>query len=248
MKRLDNKVCLITGAAQGIGLATARKFAAEGAQVLLCDLNPDAVAQAVRDCEGLGLPAIGEVMNVTDRPQVDRVVAQALERFGRVDVLVNNAGITRDGAFKRMTPEQWFEVIQTNLCSLYNVTQPLFDAMCEQRDARIINISSVNGQKGQFGQVNYSAAKAGMLGFTKALAAEGARFGVTVNAIAPGYTATPMVEAIRSDILDSIKADIPMHRLAKPEEIAAAVAFLASEAGAYITGETLSINGGLYMK
>lgn len=175
-------------------------------------------------------------------------LGRLLQDEGRVDVLVNNAGITRDGAFKRMTPEQWFEVIHTNLCSLYNVTQPLFDAMCEQRDARIINISSVNGQKGQFGQVNYSAAKAGMLGFTKALAAEGARFGVTVNAIAPGYTATPMVEAIRTDILDSIKADIPMRRLAKPEEIAAAVVFLASEAGAYITGETLAINGGLYMK
>ncbi|MDF2413733.1 SDR family oxidoreductase [Aeromonas sp. 1HA1] len=244
------KIALITGARGGIGSAITTALLAQDYRIIATHSSGNGAAahdwygeQGYRPDQVRLLP-----LDVTDTAMCRTTLGHLLQDEGRVDVLVNNAGITRDGAFKRMTPEQWLEVIQTNLCSLYNVTQPLFDAMCEQRDARIINISSVNGQKGQFGQVNYSAAKAGMLGFTKALAAEGARFGVTVNAIAPGYTATPMVEAIRSDILDSIKADIPMHRLAKPEEIAAAVAFLASEAGAYITGETLSINGGLYMK
>lgn len=147
-----------------------------------------------------------------------------------------------------MTAASWKEVIDTNLNSLFNVTQPLFAAMCEKGNGRVINISSVNGLKGQFGQTNYSAAKAGMIGFSKALAAEGARSGVTVNVIAPGYTATPMVEQMRPEVLESIVQTIPMQRLAKPEEIASAVSFLASEAGAYITGETLSVNGGLYMR
>ncbi|EKO3589861.1 SDR family oxidoreductase, partial [Vibrio metschnikovii] len=135
----------------------------------------------------------------------------------------------------------------TNLNSVFNVTRPLFAAMCEKGQGRIINISSVNGLKGQFGQVNYAAAKAGMIGFTKALALEGARSGVTVNAVAPGYTATPMVEQMREEVLASIKSQIPMQRLATPEEIAKAVSFLAGDGGAYITGETLSVNGGLYM-
>ena len=163
-------------------------------------------------------------------------------------MLVNNAGITRDTTFKKMSWEQWQEVMDTNLSSLFSVTQPVFNQMCEQGSGRIINISSVNGLKGQYGQVNYSAAKAGMIGFTKALAAEGARFGVTVNAVAPGYTATPMVTAIREDVLDSIKATIPLKRLATTEEVAGAVLYLAGEYAGYVTGETLSVNGGLYMQ
>ncbi|HAS8529217.1 TPA: SDR family oxidoreductase, partial [Vibrio vulnificus] len=147
----------------------------------------------------------------------------------------------------KMTPQSWFDVINTNLNSVFNVTQPLFAAMCEKGGGRVINISSVNGLKGQFGQANYSAAKAGMIGFSKALAYEGARSGVTVNVVAPGYTATPMVEQMRDEVLEGIKSQIPMQRLATPEEIAKAVAFLVSDAGAYITGETLSVNGGLYM-
>ncbi|WP_225460414.1 3-oxoacyl-ACP reductase, partial [Vibrio vulnificus] len=170
-----------------------------------------------------------------------------LKSGGTIDVVVNNAGITRDGVFKKMTPQSWFDVINTNLNSVFNVTQPLFAAMCEKGGGRVINISSVNGLKGQFGQANYSAAKAGMIGFSKALAYEGARSGVTVNVVAPGYTATPMVEQMRDEVLEGIKSQIPMQRLATPEEIAKAVAFLVSDAGAYITGETLSVNGGLYM-
>jgi acetoacetyl-CoA reductase len=146
-----------------------------------------------------------------------------------------------------MSAEAWFDVINTNLNSVFNVTQPLFSAMCEKGGGRVINISSVNGIKGQFGQTNYSAAKAGMIGFTKALAYEGARAGVTANVVAPGYTGTPMVEQMKTEVLDSIRSTIPMQRLATPEEIAESVWFLASDAGAYITGETLSVNGGLYM-
>ena len=244
------KIALITGARGGIGSAITTALLEQGYRIIATYSNgSDEAANAWYEEQGFRPDQVRLLqLDVADTAMCRKTLGRLLQEEGRVDVLVNNAGITRDGAFKRMAAEQWFEVINTNLNSLYNVTQPLFDAMCEQRDARIINISSVNGQKGQFGQVNYSAAKAGMLGFTKALAAEGARFGVTVNAIAPGYTATPMVEGIRTDILDSIKADIPMRRLAKPEEIAAAVAFLASEGGAYITGETLAINGGLYMK
>lgn len=147
-----------------------------------------------------------------------------------------------------MSAEAWYDVINANLNSLFNVTHPLFATMCEKGNGRVINISSVNALKGQFGQANYSAAKAGMIGFSKALAAEGARSGVTVNVVAPGYTATPMVQKIKPEILDAIKGEIPMKRLAEPEEIAKSVSFLVSDAGAYITGETLSVNGGLYMQ
>ncbi|NAX23723.1 SDR family oxidoreductase [Vibrio sp. V39_P1S14PM300] len=186
-------------------------------------------------------------LDVTNTEECAVRLGELLVEEGTIDVVVNNAGITRDGVFKKMTPQAWKEVIETNLNSLFNVTQPLFAAMCEKGNGRIINISSVNGLKGQFGQTNYSAAKAGMIGFSKALAAEGARSGVTVNVVAPGYTATPMVAQMKPEVLESITNQIPMKRLAKPEEVAQAVSYLASDAGAYITGETLSINGGLYM-
>lgn len=161
--------------------------------------------------------------------------------------MVNNAGITRDATFKKMTFEQWSAVIDTNLKTLYTVTHPVFTKMLEQKSGRVINISSINGLKGQFGQANYSAAKAGIIGFTKALAYEGARKGVCVNAVAPGYTMTPMVASMNQEALDAISKDIPMQRLAKPEEIAAGIMYLISDKAAYVTGETLSINGGLYM-
>ncbi|RXE95316.1 SDR family oxidoreductase [Pseudoalteromonas sp. PS5] len=187
-------------------------------------------------------------LDVTNAEHCHTAMTQVLQEFGNIDLLVNNAGITRDSAFKKMTHTQWSEVINTNLNSLFNMTNPVFSAMCASRQGRIINISSVNGLKGQFGQTNYSAAKAGMIGFTKALAYEGARSGVTVNAVAPGYTETPMVSAMREDVLNSIKAQVPMQRLATPDEVAAAVAYLASKQASYITGETLSLNGGLYMQ
>ena len=174
-------------------------------------------------------------------------IQEAIDAEGRVDVLVNNAGITRDATFKKMSYTQWSEVIETNLKTLFTVTQPVFNKMLEQKSGRIVNISSVNGLKGQFGQANYSTTKAGIIGFSKALAQEGARSNICVNVVAPGYTATPMVTAMREEVIKSIEAQIPLQRLAAPTEIASAVMYLVSDHAAYVTGETLSINGGLYM-
>ncbi|WP_332404967.1 SDR family oxidoreductase [Vibrio metschnikovii] len=243
------KVALITGSKGGIGSAISSQLVADGYRVVAtyytgnyqCAIDwfneKGFTEQQVRLFE----------LDVTDTEQCSERLTQLLSEEGSIDVVVNNAGITRDSQLKKMSAEDWFDVINTNLNSVFNVTRPLFAAMCEKGQGRIINISSVNGLKGQFGQVNYAAAKAGMIGFTKALALEGAHSGVTVNAVAPGYTATPMVEQMREEVLASIKSQIPMQRLATPEEIAKAVSFLAGDGGAYITGETLSVNGGLYM-
>ena len=243
------KIALITGSKGGIGSAISTQLVEDGYRIIAtyytgnyqCALDwfndKGFTEQQVRLFE----------LDVTDTEQCAQRLAALLEEEGTVDVVVNNAGITRDCTFKKMDASAWKDVIETNLNSVFNVTQPLFAAMCEKGHGRVINISSVNGLKGQFGQTNYSAAKAGMIGFSKALAAEGARSGVTVNVVAPGYTATPMVEEMNAEVLESIKAQIPMRRLATPHEIAQSVSFLISEAGAYITGETLSVNGGLYM-
>ncbi|MGF1691972.1 SDR family oxidoreductase [Photobacterium kagoshimensis] len=243
------KKALVTGAKGGIGSSITNNLVTAGFRVIATyfPTNEACAKKWLKENNYSDEQVRILPLDVTDAAYCEEALATLLQEEGNIDVLVNNAGITRDTTFKRMTAQQWNDVINTNLNSLFNVTQPLFASMCEHGNARIINITSVNGLKGQFGQANYSAAKAGMIGFTKALAAEGARSGVTVNAIAPGYTGTPMVEAIREEVLDGIKAEIPMKRLAKPEEIAAAVIFLASEQAAYITGETLNVNGGLYM-
>ena len=244
------KIVLVTGAAGGIGTEVCRLFLSNGYKVVAThrpgkeEQAKSWLAEEKLDSGDIQLLAL----DVSDHKAVSEVLGETLRELGQIDVLVNNAGITRDTTFKKMSWEQWQEVMETNLNSLFSVTQPVFNQMCDQGSGRIINISSVNGLKGQYGQVNYSAAKAGMIGFTKALAAEGARFGVTVNAVAPGYTATPMVTAIREDVLDSIKATIPLKRLATTEEVAGAVLYLAGEFGGYVTGETLSVNGGLYMQ
>ncbi|EGQ7955946.1 SDR family oxidoreductase [Vibrio vulnificus] len=243
------KVALITGSKGGIGSAISSQLVENGYRLIAtyytgnhqCALDWFSEKGFTEDQVRLF------ELDVTNTEECADRLSKLLEEEGTIDVVVNNAGITRDGVFKKMTPQSWFDVINTNLNSVFNVTQPLFAAMCEKGSGRVINISSVNGLKGQFGQANYSAAKAGMIGFSKALAYEGARSGVTVNVVAPGYTATPMVEQMRDEVLEGIKSQIPMQRLATPEEIAKAVAFLVSDAGAYITGETLSVNGGLYM-
>lgn len=245
----EKKIALVTGAMGGIGTATCRKLAEDGFTVLATH-RPGKEDIARQWIEDESLPP-GQVellaLDVCDTTACTLTVKKVLEDYGRIDVLVNNAGITRDSAFKRMGFEQWNDVINTNLNSIFNVTQPLFQAMCEQGSGRIINVTSINGLKGQFGQANYAAAKAGMIGFTKSLALESARYGVTVNAVAPGYTATPMVSALKEEILDSIKAQIPRNRLATPEEIAKSISYLASDDAGFITGETLNINGGQYM-
>ncbi|EGA67065.1 SDR family oxidoreductase [Vibrio brasiliensis] len=243
------KIALITGSKGGIGSAISSQLVDDGYRIIAtyftgnyqCALDwfneKGFTEEQVRLFE----------LDVTNTEQCAERLATLLEEEGTIDVIINNAGITRDGLFKKMQPSAWREVIETNLNSVFNVTQPLFSAMCEKGNGRVINISSVNGLKGQFGQTNYSAAKAGMIGFSKALAAEGARSGVTVNVVAPGYTGTPMVEDMRPEVLETIKEQIPMRRLATPKEIAQSVSYLVSDAGAYITGETLSVNGGLYM-
>ncbi len=244
------KLALITGSKGGIGSAISSQLVNDGYRVIATHFT------GKRECalEWFNEKGFTEdqvrlfELDVTDSEQCAERLQTLLEEEGTIDVVVNNAGITRDGLFKKMNAQAWKDVIDTNLNSVFNVTQPLFAAMCEKGNGRVINISSVNGVKGQFGQANYSAAKAGMIGFSKALAAEGARSGVTVNVVAPGYTGTPMVEQMKPEVLDSIKAQIPLRRLATPEEIAQSVSFLASDAGAYITGETLNINGGLYMQ
>ncbi|ASK79683.1 beta-ketoacyl-ACP reductase [Paraphotobacterium marinum] len=244
-----SRIALVTGAKGGIGSTITKSLLEQGYRVIATySPGSEESAQEWFKANGFTNEQVRLLaLDVTDTAFCQESLSVLLKEEGKVDVLVNNAGITRDTTFKRMTAEQWNEVINTNLNSLYNVTHPIFNSMLENKSGRIINITSVNGLKGQFGQTNYSAAKAGMIGFTKALAFEGARAGITVNAIAPGYTLTPMVEKIKPEILDSIKAEIPMRRLATPEEIGGAVAYLASDAAAYITGETLSLNGGLYM-
>jgi acetoacetyl-CoA reductase len=237
------RVALVTGGTRGIGRAIVERLKADGMQVAAGYSGNDAAAEAcARD---LGVMVIkGNVGNFADCQQAAEAVTKEL---GPIDVLVNNAGITRDGVFHRMTGEQWSEVIRVNMDSLFNMTRQVIDGMREREWGRIINISSINGQKGQIGQTNYSAAKAGMIGFTKALALENAKKCVTVNCIAPGYIDTEMVQAVPEKVLEGIVAGIPVGRLGRGEEIADMVAFLAGEHAGYVTGSTLSLNGGQYM-
>lgn len=243
------KIALITGSKGGIGSAISSQLVDDGYRIIATYFtgNYECALDWFNE-KGFSEEQVRLFeLDVTNTEQCAERLATLLEEEGTIDVIINNAGITRDGLFKKMQPSAWRDVIETNLNSVFNVTQPLFSAMCEKGNGRVINISSVNGLKGQFGQTNYSAAKAGMIGFSKALAAEGARSGVTVNVVAPGYTGTPMVEDMRPEVLETIKEQIPMRRLATPKEIAQSVSYLVSDAGAYITGETLSVNGGLYM-
>ncbi|WP_375752284.1 SDR family oxidoreductase [Vibrio sp. HN007] len=245
-----NKIAIITGAIGGIGSAITVQLIKEGYKVIATyhSGHLEKAAQWYQQNEFKDHQIELLELDVTNTEDCKDKLNKVLSSYENIDVLVNNAGITKDVLFKNMSLSDWKSVIDTNLNSLYNVTHPLFGAMCNQNSGRIINISSVNGVKGQYGQTNYSAAKAGMIGFTKSLALEGARYGVTVNTVAPGYTATQMVKNMKIDVLDKIKKQVPLNRLATPEEIAMTVSFLAGKSGAYITGETISINGGLYMQ
>jgi acetoacetyl-CoA reductase len=237
------RVALVTGGTRGIGAAISRALKAEGYRVAANYAGNDAAAQKFR--EETGIPVFR--WSVADYQACVDGIASVESELGPVEVLVNNAGITRDAMFHRMTPEQWNEVIRTNLDGLFNMTHPVWPKMRDAKFGRIINISSINGQKGQAGQANYSAAKAGDLGFTKALAQEGARVGITVNAVCPGYIGTEMVRAIDEKVLnEKIIPQIPVGRLGEPEEIARCVVFLASDEAGFITGSTISANGGQY--
>lgn len=242
-----SKIALVTGGTGGIGTAICQRLAKMGHRVAT-NYRDKAKAEAWRDQQkALGFDFFlshGDVSKVEETQEMVRQIEQGL---GPVDVLINNAGITRDGTFHKMTALQWQEVINTNLNSCFNVTRQVIDGMRARKWGRIVQISSINGQKGQYGQANYAAAKAGMHGFTISLAQENAKLGITVNTICPGYVATEMVMAVPEEVRAKIEAQIPIGRLGKPEEIAYAVAFFIGDEAAWITGTNLSINGGHYM-
>ncbi|MBU6952435.1 acetoacetyl-CoA reductase [Hahella sp. HN01] len=247
---MEQHIALVTGGTGGIGTAISQRLAEDGFRVIATCSSPArrAHAEAWRaEQRERGFDIAIELMDVSSFESCAAAAADIREKYGVVDVLVNNAGITRDAVMKKMQMEQWKDVIDTNLGSVFNVTKQFLDDMLERQYGRIVNISSINGQKGQFGQVNYSAAKAGIHGFTKALAQEVARKGVTVNTISPGYVATAMVMAVAEEVREKIKAQIPVGRFAEPEEIARAVSFLTAKEAGYITGSNLSINGGQHM-
>lgn len=245
MKRLEGKVSIITGAGQGIGLATALKFAREGAIVVACDVRQAAVDETVAQCQAERATAAGFVMDVTRREMVDAVVAQVLERFGRIDVLVNNAGITKDARLQKMTLEQFDQVIDVNLRGVFHCAQAVADTMVAQGRGVILNASSVVGIYGNFGQTNYAATKFGVIGFTKTWSRELGPKGVRVNAVAPGFIQTPILGTIPEKVIQEMEHRVPLRRLGQPDEIANAYAFLASDEASYINGAVLEVSGGM---
>jgi acetoacetyl-CoA reductase len=237
------RVALVTGGTRGIGAAISKALKDAGHKVAATYGGNDEAAAKFTEETGIATYK----WSVADYDACAEGIARVEADLGPVDILVNNAGITRDAPFHKMTREQWQEVMDTNLSGVFNMTHPLWPGMRERQFGRIINISSINGQKGQFAQANYSAAKAGDIGFTKALAQEGARNGITVNAICPGYIATEMVMAVPEKVRDSIISTIPVGRLGEPEEIARAVVFLAADDAGFVTGSTMTVNGGQYL-
>ncbi len=241
------RIALVTGGTGGIGTAICKKLSDMGIQVATNFRNHEKVGQWQAKMQADGY-AIALVEGDVATPEgAEALVREVEARLGPVDILVNNAGITRDTTFHKMSPQQWHEVINTNLNSVFNVTRPVIEGMRQRKWGRIVQISSINGLKGQYGQANYAAAKAGMHGFTISLARENARLGITVNTVSPGYVATDMVMAVPEDVRAKIAAEIPTGRLGKPAEIAYAVGFLVADEAAWITGSNLDINGGHHM-
>ncbi len=242
---MTQRIALVTGGTRGIGAAISLALKNAGYKVAANYANNDTAATEFAKVTGVATYK----WDISDYEACQQGVKMvSTDLGGPIDILINNAGITRDGAMHKMTPENWGAVIDTNLTSAFNMSRSVLDSMRDNKFGRIINISSMNGQLGQFGQTNYSAAKAGIFGFTKALARETASRSITVNAIAPGYIATEMVKAVKEDIMKMIVSNIPVGRIGEPEEIARAVVFLADDQASFITGETLSINGGQYME
>ena len=247
-KEFQDAWVVVTGGSRGIGRAIALDFAGRGANVAIVYLDHHGQAdEVVKEILARGVQGEKHATNVADHAAIQETLAAFIQAHGRVDVLVNCAGINRDKTIGKLSHEQWQEVLETNLSGAFNCTKAVWDQMKAQNYGRVISISSIIGQAGGFGQANYSASKAGLLGFTKSLAQEGARSGITVNAICPGFIDTEMVRAIPADILDGIVNRVPVGRLGQPDEIARAVIFLASPQSGYITGQAINVNGGLYM-
>jgi 3-oxoacyl-[acyl-carrier protein] reductase len=243
--RLVGKVAIITGAGRGIGQATALKFSKEGAMVAVCDIDERTAIDTARMIEGTGGEAMAFRVDVTDKLSIQNMVLAVHERFGRIDVLVNNAGIAADAQLKRMTDEQFDRVIDVNLKGTYNCTKAVVDIMLEQQSGVILNASSIVGLYGNFGQTNYAASKFGVIGMVKTWARELGKRGIRANAVCPGYIATTILNTIPDKVLDAMETKVPMGRLGKPEEIANAYAFLASDEASYINGAVLEVSGGL---
>ncbi|WP_322061007.1 3-ketoacyl-ACP reductase [Paraburkholderia sp. J63] len=245
---MAQRIAYVTGGMGGIGTAICQRLHSDGFTVVAgCGPNSPRRARWIEEQKALGFNFVASEGNVADWESTAKAFDKVKSEVGEIDVLVNNAGITRDVVFRKMTHEEWIAVIDTNLTSLFNVTKQVIDGMVNRGWGRIINISSVNGQKGQFGQTNYSTAKAGIHGFTMALAQEVATKGVTVNTVSPGYIGTDMVRAVKPEVLEKIVASIPVRRLGEPHEIASICAWLASAEAGFATGADFSLNGGLHM-
>jgi 3-oxoacyl-[acyl-carrier protein] reductase len=244
-QRLQDKVCIVTGGAQGIGLATALKFAREGAKVAVWDLTQAGIDEAVRQCREAGAQAAGWVVDVTQRDMVDAASRATLEQFGRIDVLVNNAGITKDARLQKMTLEQFDRVIDVNLRGVFHCAQAVADTMVAQGCGVILNASSVVGLYGNFGQTNYAATKFGVIGFTKTWSRELGPKGIRVNAVAPGFVMTHILDTIPEKVMTDMKNRVPLHRLGTPEEIANVYCFLASDEASYVNGAVIEVSGGM---
>ena len=245
--KLTGKVALVTGAAQGIGKAIALLLARNGADIVVSDINLEKAEETAKEVRSIGQKAMAVRVDVANWNDVERMVEGILEKLAKIDILVNNAGITRDKLILRMTEEDWDAVLSVNLKGTFHCTKAVVRHMAKQRSGKIVNIASVVGEMGNAGQANYSASKAGVIGLTKTIAREYAQRGINVNAIAPGYIETPMTEALPEKAKEELKKLIPMERLGKPEDVAEAVLFLASEESSYVTGQVLNVNGGIYM-
>ncbi len=243
--RLKDKVSIITGAAQGIGHATALRFARDGARVAVCDINEAAVVKTVDEIRAAGGQALGFVVDVTDKASIQRMVDGVMAAWGRIDTLVNNAGIVQDARLQKMTDEQFDRVIAVNLKGVYNCTRAVVDIMVAQNSGVILNASSVVGLYGNFGQTNYAATKAGLIGMVKTWARELGRKGIRANAVCPGFIATPILASMPEKVVQQMEDRVPLGRLGKPEEIAATYAWLASDDASYINGAVIEVSGGL---
>lgn len=245
--RLQGKVAIVTGSSRGIGKGTLLKFAREGAKVVVCDISLESCQQVADEAKALGAEAMAFKVDVTNRAEIDKMVASVKAKWGRIDILVNNAGITADGMFKKMTEDMFDRVINVNLKGVYNCAQAVLETMTEQNYGVILNATSVVGLYGNVGQTNYAAAKWGVIGMTKTWAKELGRKGIRVNAVAPGFIKTPMIEGVPDKVLEALKEKAPLQRLGEIEDIANAYLFLATDEASYITGTVLSVDGGLIL-